>query len=95
MKAKGSKYAPVSLHNAVAGIKAASGTKYVIVGLPCHIQGFRKLEAIDRKFRDKVLGYFAIYCSSGRTFYLTEHVFKERGIKKRICHISLIVMKGV
>lgn len=55
MKAKGSKYAPVSLHNAVAGIKAASGTKYVIVGLPCHIQGFRKLEAIDRKFRDKVL----------------------------------------
>jgi coenzyme F420 hydrogenase subunit beta len=82
LKAKGSKYAPVSLHNAVAGIKAASGTKYVIVGLPCHIQGFRKLEAIDRKFRDKVLGYFAIYCSSGRTFYLTEHVFKERGIKK-------------
>lgn len=82
LRAKGSKYAPVSLHKAAADIKAASGSRYVIVGLPCHIQGFRKLEAIDRKFCEKVIGYFAIYCSSGRTFYLTEHVFKERNIKK-------------
>lgn len=82
LRAKGSKYAPVSLHNAVANIKAAPGSRYVIVGLPCHIQGFRKLEAIDRKFREKVIGYFAIYCSSGRTFYLTEHVLLERHIKK-------------
>lgn len=82
LKAKGSKYAPVSLHNAVADIKAAKGNRYVVVGLPCHIQGFRKFEPIDKKFREKVIGYFAIYCSSGRTFYLTEHVFKERGIKK-------------
>lgn len=82
LKAKGSKYAPVSLHKAVSDVKAAPGSRYVIVGLPCHIQGFRKLEAIDRKFREKVLGYFAIYCSSGRTFYQTEHVFRERKIRK-------------
>lgn len=82
LQAKSSKYAPVSLHGMAQAIKQEKGTKYVIVGLPCHIQGFRKLEAIDRKFREKIAGYFAIYCSSGRTFYLTEHVFKERGIHK-------------
>ena len=82
LQAKSSKYAPVSLHGMVQAIEQENGTKYVIVGLPCHIQGFRKLEAIDRKLREKVIGHFAIYCSSGRTFYLTEHVFKERGILK-------------
>lgn len=82
LQAKSSKYAPVSLHGMAQAIKQEKGTRYVIVGLPCHIQGFRKLEAIDRKLREKVIGHFAIYCSSGRTFYLTEHVFKERGIRK-------------
>ncbi len=82
LMAKSSKYAPVSLHGMAQAIKKDSGSRYVIVGLPCHIQGFRKLEVIDKKFKEKITGYFAIYCSSGRTFYLTEHVFKERGIKK-------------
>ena len=82
LQAKSSKYAPVSLHGMAQAIKQARGTKYIVVGLPCHIQGFRKLEAIDRKLREKVIGHFVIYCSSERTFYLTEHVFKERGIHK-------------
>lgn len=82
LQSKGSKYAPVSLHDAARDIKNAEGSRFVIVGLPCHIHGFRKLEAIDRKFKEKVVGYFGIYCSSGRTFYLTEHVLKERKIKR-------------
>lgn len=82
LRGKSSKYAPVSLHGMAQAIKQDNGSRYVIVGLPCHIHGFRKLEAIDRKFREKIVGYFALYCSSGRTFYLTEHIFKERGIKK-------------
>ncbi len=82
LQAKSSKYAPVSLHGMSQAIKKENGSRYVIVGLPCHIQGFRKLEEKDRNFKDKIVGYFAIYCSSGRTFYLTEHVFKERGIRK-------------
>lgn len=82
LQGKSSKYAPVSLHGIAQEIKQEIGSRFIIVGLPCHIQGFRKLEAIDRKFKEKIVGYFAIYCSSGRTFYLTEHVFKERNIKK-------------
>lgn len=82
LQAKSSKYAPVSLHGMAQAIKKETGTKYVIVGLPCHIHGFRKLAEIDHKLREKLIGYFAIYCSSGRTFYLTEHIFKERNIHK-------------
>lgn len=79
---RSSKYAPVTLDRAAQDIKAASGNRYVVVGIPCHIEGMRKLMAIDKRLREKVTGLFAIYCSSGRTFYLTEHVFKYRNIKK-------------
>lgn len=72
----------MSLHSAAVDIKTAKGNKYVIVGLPCHIEGFRKLEAVDRKFKEKIAGYFAIYCSSGRTFYLTEYVFNKLNMQK-------------
>lgn len=82
ISARSSKYAPVTLNRVAQDIKAASGSRYVVVGLPCHIQGMRKLMEIDKNLRDKVIGLFGIYCSCGRTFYLTEYVFKERGIQK-------------
>lgn len=82
LRGKGSKYAPVSLNQAARCVKKSDGNNFVIVGLPCHIQSFRKLELIDKRFREKIIGYFAIYCSSGRTFYLTEHVLKHRNINK-------------
>ncbi len=82
VSARSSKYAPVTLNKTAQDIKAALGSRYVVVGLPCHIQGMRKLMEIDKKLRDKVVGLFGIYCSCGRSFYLTEYVFKERGIQK-------------
>lgn len=83
IKAKGSKYAPVSLHDAARLIKQAEGNRYVVVGLPCHIQGLRKQALKDKKLRDRIAAYFGLYCSCGRTFYLTEHVLKERNIKRK------------
>lgn len=82
IRAKGSKYAPVSLHDAARLIKEADGNKYVVVGLPCHIQGLRKQAQKDRKLRERIVAYFGLYCSCGRTFYLTEHVLMERNIKR-------------
>lgn len=77
---RSSKYAPVTMAGMASAIKESEGNRFVVVGIPCHIEGFRKLMAIDKKLREKITGLFAIYCSSGRSFYLTEHVFKERGI---------------
>lgn len=81
LKARSSKYCPVALNKVGNEIKNTEG-KYVIVGLPCHIQGFRKRALMDRKFREKVVGYFSIYCSSNRTFYAQEFLLKKYGIDK-------------
>lgn len=83
LEGKSSKYAPVTLNHAIEDIKTAEGNRFVIVGLPCHIEGFRKYEKLDRRFKDKVVSYFAIFCSSGRSFWLTKRVFEERGLDMR------------
>lgn len=82
LKARSSKYCPVPLNKVGNEIKNSEG-KYVIVGLPCHIQGFRKRAAIDRKFREHVVGYFSIYCSSNRTFYARDFLLNRYGIDRK------------
>lgn len=81
LKAKSSKYCPVALNKVGNEIKESEG-KYVIVGLPCHIQGFRKRAKIDRLFREKIIGYFSIYCSSNRTFNAQDFLFKKYNVDK-------------
>lgn len=80
-KARSSKYCPVTYSSIVKQVKAEKG-EVVIVGLPCIIQGFRKYETTDRLFREKIFGYFGLYCSCGRTFNLTEYVFRHNGIDR-------------
>lgn len=81
LAARSSKYCPVAL-NKVGNEIASSDGRYVIVGLPCHIQGFRKRAAIDKRFRERVAGYFSIYCSSNRTFGARDYLFRRYKIKK-------------
>lgn len=81
LKAKSSKYCPVALNKVGNEIKNSEG-KYIIVGLPCHIQGFRKRAEIDKKFRERILGYFSIYCSSNRTFNAQKFLFKKYHINQ-------------
>lgn len=78
-KARSSKYCPVMYDGIIKQVKEEEG-KVVIVGLPCIMQGFRKYEATDKRFREKVFGYFGLYCSCGRTFNLTEYVFRQNGL---------------
>ncbi len=81
ISARSSKYSPVSFHGIIQEIKNKPG-KYVVVGLPCHIHSFRKYELLDKQFKSQIFAYFGIYCSSGRTFYLTEAVFRNLHIPK-------------
>lgn len=80
--AKSSKYAPVSHEGIIEQVKKEDG-EFVIVGLPCHIHGYRKYENIDKRFKKKIFGYFGLYCSGGRSFYLTEYVFKNLCIQRK------------
>ncbi len=81
LNARSSKYCPVSLCG-VGNEMVKRGGRYVIVGLPCHIQGFRKREQKDKKFSDCVWGYFSIYCSCNRSFAMRDFLFDEYGVDK-------------
>ena len=81
IRARSSKYCPVALDKMGNEIAKAEG-KYIIVGLPCHIQGFRKRATIDRRVRERVIGYFSIYCSSNRTFLAQDYLLRKYGVAK-------------
>lgn len=82
LRAKSSKYCPVSMNKVGNEIVKQSG-KFVIVGLPCHITGFRKRASIDAKFKERILGYFSIYCSSNRTFNAQDYLLRKYGVDKK------------
>ena len=81
LNAKSTKYCPVSLNRMGDEIAASEG-KYVIVGIPCHVQGFRKRAAIDKKFREHIFGLFSVYCSSNRNFNAQNYLFKKYRVNK-------------
>lgn len=81
LKARSSKYCPVALNKVGNEIINSEG-RYVIVGLPCHIQGFRKRAKFDSAFREKVIGYFSIYCSSTRTFDAQDFLLNKYEVEK-------------
>lgn len=81
-KARSSKYCPVAL-NIVGNEMAASEGRYVVVGLPCHIQGFRKRMAVDKRLRERVLGLFSIYCSSERTYNAQDYLLQHYSVNKK------------
>lgn len=84
INARSSKYCPVALNKVGNEITAQpEGEKFVIVGTPCHIQGFRKRMAIDHKLRERVVGLFAIYCSSGRTFNAQDYLLRHYKVQKK------------
>lgn len=81
LSAKSSKYCPVSFHGIVEEVLKTDG-KIVIVGLPCHIHSLRKFGTIKKELKNKVIGYFALYCSGNKTMQSQEFVFKKYGIDK-------------
>lgn len=72
--ARSSKYVVTSMEGMAKEIIATPG-RYVIVGLPCHIQAFRQLEGINKRLRESIIGHFAIYCSLNKTRLSTDYYF--------------------
>lgn len=82
LQAKSTKYCPVSLDGIANSLKKCAG-KYIVVGLPCHIQGFRNLEAMDKKLKEKIAGYFSIFCSANNTYKAQEYLTSKFQIDTR------------
>lgn len=81
LSAKSSKYCVVSYDGIITKILSQEG-KYAVVGLPCHIHAFRKSMRYNKKLANRILGLFAIYCSSSRTTRSVDYLCCRYGIKK-------------
>ena len=79
LSSKSSKYCVTSYEGIIKEIKVKSG-KYVVVGLPCHIQAFREYEKFEKKIKDSIIGHFSIYCSLNKTKASTDYYVYRYGI---------------
>lgn len=68
-----SKYCPVSANTALREVLEEDG-KFAVVGLPCHIQGIRKAETVNKRLKGKIALHLGLFCSTNRNFRATEYI---------------------
>ena len=83
IEASKSKYCPVPANIALKEIlDSEEGEKFAVVGLPCHIQGIRKAEQVNKKLKEKIVLHLGILCSINRNFLSQDYLFKKFNVKK-------------
>jgi len=75
-----SKYCPVPSCIAIKDILREKG-KFAVVGLPCHIHGFRKAEAVNDKLKAKIVFHLGLFCSHTANFLGTSFLIEKMGCK--------------
>ncbi len=78
----GSKYCPVPANIALKQIQNNTG-RYAVVGLPCHIHGIRKAEALNKELSKKIVLHIGLFCSGSRNFRATDYLFWKFGVNKQ------------
>lgn len=76
MSAVGSKYCPVPANVALREILEKKG-RYILVGLPCHIQGLRKAQVLNKKLRNRVAYCFGLVCNHTPSFHATKYLLRK------------------
>jgi coenzyme F420 hydrogenase subunit beta len=66
---QGSKYQPVALNAALRMLE--KGDRFALVGLPCHINGLRRLARYNRTLEEGLVVAIGIYCTIGRSMFST------------------------
>ena len=66
-ESRSSKYVVLSMDKISPLLSKMKGSRLVVVGLPCQIQGWRQLAKVNKTVRDVIVGYFSIYCSVNKT----------------------------
>jgi coenzyme F420 hydrogenase subunit beta len=65
-------YCPVPANLALQEIlNSRDGDKFAVVGLPCHIQGVRKAEQINKKLDEKIVLHLGLFCNHVPNFWAT------------------------
>ncbi|TET63416.1 4Fe-4S dicluster domain-containing protein [Candidatus Bathyarchaeota archaeon] len=79
ISATGSKYIPIPLNIVLKQIQSRKG-KYAVVGLPCHIQGIRKAELINKKLNDKIVLHLGLFCTGTISRYGTDILLRSLNV---------------
>ena len=82
-QSRSSKYIVLSQDNIAQEIANNDYRNLVIVGLPCQIQGWRQLAAKNKRVREAVKGYFAIYCSVNKTKLSMDYYLQHYQIDRK------------
>jgi coenzyme F420 hydrogenase subunit beta len=83
IEASKSKYCPVPANIALKEIlESKDNERFAVVGVPCHIQGIRKAEMINKKLKQKIVLQLGLWCSTTCNFLGTEFVLKRLGVSK-------------
>ena len=75
LSAKSSIYGPTSPLAAIGDIDLEK--RYAFVGLPCHIQGLRKLMKADRKVARAIKFSLGLFCGRGVTSFATDFLLNK------------------
>ncbi len=75
-----SKYCPVPANIALKEIINEDG-RFAVVGLPCHIQGIRKAELVNKKLRERIALLLGIFCSHPMSFSGTRFLLDRYGVQ--------------
>ena len=75
-----SKYCPVPANVALKGI-TGKNMRLATVGLPCHIEGIRKAEALNRQLAEKIVLHLGLFCNHTPTFLATAYLLHKMGMK--------------
>jgi coenzyme F420 hydrogenase subunit beta len=81
ISASKSKYCPVPANIALKEILKEDG-KYAVVGLPCHIQGIRKAQLVNKKLRERIVLHLGIFCSHPTSFWGVKFILYKYGINQ-------------
>lgn len=83
LNSRGSKYVIQSYDRVIDQALNFEG-KLVVVGLPCQIQGLRLLCSKKKYLSEKIIGYFAIYCSLNKTKHSIDYYLDHYKIKRDV-----------
>ena len=74
-----SRYYPVPLMEGLSQI-ASGGGRYAVVGLPCHVHGLRKYEALRATLRERVVLRVGLFCGYSTDFASLDFLASRAGL---------------
>jgi coenzyme F420 hydrogenase subunit beta len=79
IRASGSKYCPVAVNTKLHSIYT-SDRQFAMVGLPCHIHGWRKAATRNKRLQNQIVYGLGLACGRVCNFSATEYYLKHKGI---------------